>query len=220
MKEVFKDIIGYETLYQVSNLGNVKSLPKGDGNGNRERLLKFDISVRGATSYHRVTLCKEGKTKRFQVHQLVAVAFLSNPDNKLFVNHIDNNGQNNSVINLEWCTQIENMKHSSSQGRQDLPRSLGGIAAAKVRSKSYDKLNEALVGTTVGQLTITAYYRTNDTTKQGIAKFSCTCSCGNKVERLKYNLLGVNKPKMCNECSFKQRGDKDIVSTAQKCVEA
>ena len=214
MEETFKDILGYEGLYQVSNFGNVKSLPKGDGNGNRERLLKFDVSGRSATSYHRVTLCKDSKTKRFQVHQLVAQAFIENTDSKPLVNHIDNNGQNNHVSNLEWCTHIENMQHSANQGRQDRPRAMGGVAAAEARAIKYDAFNTSLIGTTIGELTIVGYFRdASIVSSKKAAKFKCVCSCGNTIERLKYNLLSKDRPKMCNECSFKQRKDKDIVNT-------
>lgn len=211
MKEIFKDILGYEGLYQVSNFGNVKSLPKGDGNGNRERLLKFDVSARSCTSYRRVTLSKNGKTKRYQVHQLVAQAFIENPDNKPLVNHIDNNGENNHVDNLEWCTHIENMQHSANQGRQDKSRSMGGIASAKARIDKYDTINKALIGTTIGELTIIDYFRDSSLlSNKNSAKFKCVCSCGNIIDRLKYNLLSKTRPKMCNECSFKLRKSEKI----------
>ena len=111
--EVFKDIEGYESLYRVSNLGNVIGLK-------RDNLLKVDVVTRKAVSYARVTLCKDGITSRFYIHRLVAQTFLPNPDNKPFVNHIDNNGLNNASSNLEWCTASENMQHSAKQGRQQL----------------------------------------------------------------------------------------------------
>ena len=124
MVEIYKDIPGYEGLYQVSNLGNVKSLPKGDGNGNREKLLLQEVVKRNHTNYNRVILFREGETELFQVHRLVAEAFIPNPDNKPHVDHIDNNGKNNAADNLEWCTLSENMAHSSLQGREDLARSM------------------------------------------------------------------------------------------------
>lgn len=205
MEEIYKDILGYEGLYQVSNHGNVKSLPKGDGNGNRERLLKFDVSHRSSTNYYRVTLSKDSKTKRFQVHQLVGLMFIPNPDNKSLINHIDNDGTHNNVRNLEWCTHIENMEHSSKQGRQDKPRSMGGLASAISREISGDKFNMSLIGKTIGELTIIDYYRDSTLVKNKSPKFICICTCGNKVERLKYNLLSEARPKMCNECALKQR---------------
>lgn len=140
--EMFTDVKGFEGLYLISNCGNVKSLPKGDGNGGRTRILKPEINARKTISYKRVTLSKEGKVYRFQVHRLVAEAFIANPDNKPFVNHIDNDGTNNHVSNLEWVTHSENMEHSSRQGRQDIVKKLGGIATGKLtREKLIEKLN-------------------------------------------------------------------------------
>jgi len=67
--------------------------------------------------YHHVHLRVNGKTKNKSVHQLVAIAYIPNPENKPQVNHIDNNPENNCVSNLEWCTQSENVKHAARQGR-------------------------------------------------------------------------------------------------------
>lgn len=215
MTEVYKDIIDYENLYQVSNLGNIKSLPKGDGNGNRERLLKLEVCVRSHTSYYRVALSKDGIVKRFLVHKLVAQAFIANPDNKPLINHIDNNGQNNASSNLEWCTASENMRHSSDQGRQDTSRHLGGVAAAKARSKTYDVANKALIGTTIGKLTILSYFRDGTLKKSSTPKFICKCSCGNITTKIKSNLFNPTRHKTCNECALilRKHKDKDIVNT-------
>lgn len=113
MNEIFKDIIGYEGLYQVSNLGRVKSLPKGDGNGYRERILKTDAT----RSYYCVSLSKDGKVKRIFNHVLVATHFIPNPLNKPQINHIDSNKFNNNVLNLEWVTISENAIHAFKAGR-------------------------------------------------------------------------------------------------------
>ncbi len=98
---IWKDIIGYEGLYQVSNTGLVKSLK-----GRRERILKFS-SPRG---YKCVKLYKDGKVN-YLVHRLVAKAFIPNPDNKPDVNHLDGVRSNNNAENLEWCTSSENSLH-------------------------------------------------------------------------------------------------------------
>lgn len=106
MGEIWKDIPGYEGKYQVSNKGRVKSL-----NFNRtgkEAILKAKNHV----GYPRVILWKGGKRHEICVHRLVAEAFLPNPDNKQFVNHIDGDRRNNNVENLEWCTPQENAIHS------------------------------------------------------------------------------------------------------------
>lgn len=93
MEEIWKDIEGYEGLYQVSNMGRVKSLKN-------DIILKPYI-LRG---YEKVLLYKNKKRKHFQIHRLVAMAFIPNPDNKPQVNHKDENKTNNCVDNLEWCT--------------------------------------------------------------------------------------------------------------------
>lgn len=102
-KEVWKDIKNYEGLYQVSNLGNVKSLKCG-----RERILKAGVEGHG---YYNVVLTKDGKRKTKKVHQLVAEAFLNHTPcgHKLVVNHINNNSLDNSLSNLEIVTQRENL---------------------------------------------------------------------------------------------------------------
>lgn len=104
MTEIWKDIVGYEGLYQVSNLGNVKRLKgyKGREKGYivEEHLIKPSINSNG---YQNVVLCKNGKTKTFTMHRLVAIAFLYNSDNLPQVNHKDENKLNNCVDNLEWC---------------------------------------------------------------------------------------------------------------------
>ena len=112
MNEIWKDIDGYEGLYQVSNLGNVKSL-----NYNRtgkERILKPGTNGSG---YLHVILCKNGKIRLFKVHRLVAKAFLENPDHKSDVNHKDENKTNNCVENLEWMTRQENINFGTHNER-------------------------------------------------------------------------------------------------------
>jgi len=113
--EIWKDIEGYENKYQVSNLGNVKSLETwaGDRYIRREKILKNNLCGNG---YYYVCLSKNGKVKKYKVNRLVAQAFIPNIDNKPFTNHIDGNKLNNCVDNLEWCTQSENMKHASMMG--------------------------------------------------------------------------------------------------------
>jgi len=94
----------------------------------------------------RVTLCKDGKTKRFSLHRLVAIHFLGNPENKPQVNHIDNDPTNNQVTNLEWCTGKENMKHSAIQGRQDECRKLGCEEAKRLNQEKAEAKFSALLG--------------------------------------------------------------------------
>lgn len=130
--EVWRDIKGYEDLYQVSNLGNVRSLGrvvivKQDRYKEpramhwRPRVLKPAASVPGRNrrgSYAKVVLRKDGVGTNFEVHRLVAKAFIPNPHDKPAVNHIDSNSLNNTADNLEWCTIAENNAHSVRMGRK------------------------------------------------------------------------------------------------------
>lgn len=107
MEEIWKDIKGYEGLYQVSNLGRVKSFFK------RGKILNLLTG-----EYKRVVLYKNKQGKTCYVHRLVAEAFIDNPLNLKQVNHIDENKYNNIVNNLEWCTHKENMNHGTKQDRE------------------------------------------------------------------------------------------------------
>lgn len=120
--EVWKDIKGYEGLYQVSNLGNIRSLNamincKGargiDKHIRYGRVLSKAI---GTTGYYIIVLSKNSKTKQARIHRLVAEAFIDNPNNYPCVNHIDGNKLNNNVDNLEWCSHSHNNKEAYRLG--------------------------------------------------------------------------------------------------------
>ena len=115
--EIWKEIEGYEGLYEVSNTGKVRSLDRYT-TGNRHRLLKGkELSQReNELGYKFVQLCKDGIPKHARVHRLVAQAFIQNPEKKPYINHIDANPKNNNVDNLEWCTQQENIQHAYKMG--------------------------------------------------------------------------------------------------------
>lgn len=113
--EIFKDIEGFEGLYQIGNCGTVRSLPKfieGANGGVRYHgtiELSHDIGRKG---YHRVTLFIDKSRRRFLVHRLVAIAFVSNPKGFQEVNHKLGDKSDNRASELEWCTRSINIKHS------------------------------------------------------------------------------------------------------------
>jgi hypothetical protein len=113
--ENWKDVKGYEGLYQVSNLGRIKSLSHINylGRLRQKCILGNRLSDRG---YHTAVLYNNGKPKSFRVHRLVANAFIDNSNNKPHVNHIDGVKSNNLVTNLEWVTISENQKHAFKTG--------------------------------------------------------------------------------------------------------
>lgn len=109
-KEIWKDIVGYEGLYQISNFGNIRS-KKLNKQG---RLLSPFISNSG---YYAIVLdIKKRDFKLNYIHRLVATAFITNINNLEQVNHIDGNKLNNNVSNLEWCSRSDNIKHAIKKG--------------------------------------------------------------------------------------------------------
>jgi hypothetical protein len=118
MDEHWKDILGYENHYKISNFGRVKSLKRHEICGGRvkerdrkERILKPGIDKYG---YLKVVLCINGKTKSMSIHRLVLQNF--KPNNKSSINHIDGNKKNNFIENLEWCSIAYNNQHSVNNG--------------------------------------------------------------------------------------------------------
>lgn len=120
LEEIWKDIRGYEGLYQVSNLGRVKSvgrcITKNYGGNIRPFLLKDKIlrpCFDGKKHYVHVNLSKDGIVTTYNIHRLVAIAFIPNPYGYLEINHIDENKTNNRVDNLEWCDHSYNNTYGS-----------------------------------------------------------------------------------------------------------
>ena len=114
--EIWKDVVGYEGFYQVSNKGNVYSVERVDSRGHRRRgrMLKPKYNRGG---YLTVNLCKNGKPKTKTVHRLVAETFLPNLSGLSQVNHRDEIKDNNNVENLEWCDARYNSNHGTRNER-------------------------------------------------------------------------------------------------------
>lgn len=113
-KEEWRDVVGYEGLYQVSNLGRVKCVEHYTSDG---KLLKPHIMRQYKDRYMGVHLSNSGKVKTVWVHRLVAEAFIPNPSNLATVNHKDENKENNNVLNLEWMSQHNNNLYNGRNWR-------------------------------------------------------------------------------------------------------
>lgn len=109
INEEWRPVPGFESLYAVSNLGNVKSLTR------YKKTLKLHITNAG---YYQVQLWHNGVCKPMSVHRLVAMAFIGMPSEKQVVNHIDENKLNNNVSNLEWITHVENCRYGTAINRR------------------------------------------------------------------------------------------------------
>ena len=121
--EQWKDIEGYEGLYQVSNYGEVRSLDRKQTHliNGKERTMSLKGKVlskaNSADGYHYVALSKNGKLVPHRINRLVAQAFIPNPNNEPQVNHIDEDRKNNHVDNLEWCSAKYNANYGNHRAR-------------------------------------------------------------------------------------------------------
>lgn len=114
MQEIWKDIEGFEGLYQVSNKGRIKSLSRTTS-GKKHGIHKLKEKILKPSKcgkYYQIYLRKDGNNKRFYIHRLVGKAFLECLNDNLDINHKDGNPSNNKVDNLEWVTRSQNIKHS------------------------------------------------------------------------------------------------------------
>lgn len=116
-KEIFKDILGFEGMYQVSNLGRVKSCRRlrSDGRLVEECIMKQLTIKKG---YKRISLYKDNKNRSFLVHRLVAMAFIPNEKNLPQIDHINYDTSDNRVENLRWCTARQNVHYCMENGRR------------------------------------------------------------------------------------------------------
>lgn len=147
MKEIWKDIPGYEGLYQVSNMGRVRSLDRvliysnGQRHSYKGVLLK---PGRGKTGYLSVCLGNHGREAG--VHRLVAEVFIPNPENKSDVNHINGDKSDNRVKNLEWVSRKENMAHCKNVLKKQAGRKPVPVKCVET-GECYSSISEAAMAT-------------------------------------------------------------------------
>lgn len=115
--EIWKDIAGFENLYEISNMGKVRS--KTGYNGKYTRIGKYIKPGINKNGYYQVSLYKNSKRYCLYLHRLVAKSFIPNPQNLPCVNHIDERKDNNSVENLEWCTHFYNNHYKTAEFTRD-----------------------------------------------------------------------------------------------------
>lgn len=108
MSVIWKKIPNYDGIYEVNNVGQIRNTTSG-------KVLKQHENPLG---YKFIRLSKNGVSKKYRVHRLVAICFLENPENKPFINHLDSNPRNNQLDNLQWCTQSENIQHAYDHGNK------------------------------------------------------------------------------------------------------
>ncbi|MBN2661602.1 MAG: HNH endonuclease [Tannerellaceae bacterium] len=135
-KEIWKDVAGYEGLYQVSNLGRVKSIPRKVTNGTGgEFFTKPKIMNRhkDTSGYHAIALCKNSKMKKTKLHRIIAKAFIPNPDNKPQVDHINGIRTDNRLSNLRWVTPSENNKNGYRNGNKKVFKPRVNVSGKSIR---------------------------------------------------------------------------------------
>lgn len=130
--------------------------------------------------------------------------FLPNKQNKRFVNHIDNNGENNCVENLEWCTQSENIKHSHNQNRSEQV-----YLANKIQSDKAQKTREEMIGKKYGKWLVLKALPKEYTTKT-ISKMLCKSECGRQKEVDMISLKN-NRSTKCKSCATKERKSNESI---------
>jgi len=194
--EKFKEIDGYSGLYEVSNTGKVRSIK-------RDIIMKPSIKYGNTTNYYSFILSNHG-IKKFQAHRLVASAFIDNPEGKPFINHIDNDGTNNNVSNLEWCTHSENMIHASKRGR--IPEGTNNLlkSASRLNAISREKY-ENIFGNRLIDISVHSYRK--------IITFRCIdCS---KIFRSRTDSQVIRRGGQCRRC-FLNSKEEDIVRSEWK----
>lgn len=208
MQEIFKTIEGYNGKYQISNFGNIKAITSSNPDG---KLRALEKSKSKDAFYYRITLHDKEHTKRFLVHRLVAEYFIPKLDpSKDQINHIDNNGLNNHVDNLEWCTASENMQHSHKQDRQKHVKAAAAIGRKDAANKKAQLKYSKFLNVNLNGRILLSFYVGGNKKQEYKGNFACAKCHSNFIASLDATLRNQqrSKPLYCRSCSSKE---EDIV---------
>lgn len=174
IEEIWKDIEGYEGLYLISNFGRVKSLPKHCGSGKGYTTKEIILKPHLRLGYIAYTLYKNDIPKVINAHRLVAIAFIPNQENKPQVNHINGIKTDNSIKNLEWVTNSENIKHAYDNGlkyasdKQKAKASINGIKSRKLTVEQVHNIKQYYSITNLSSFKLSKIFNIPRTTIQRI----------------------------------------------------
>ena len=170
-QETWKDVVGYEGFYKISNKGNVKSVERLDSIGRK----CGGLTLRAREHKHgylHVSLYKNNKNKNKLIHRLVSEAFIPNPNLFLEVNHIDENKKNNEIANLEWCDTKYNVNYGTRNAR------VGNKLSKKV--KAVNVINGEVI----------RFNSTSEARKNGYSGGNVSSACRGDFRNGKGNLIG------------------------------
>lgn len=184
-KEIWKDIAGYEKMYQVSNLGRVRSLDRYSWNGYKYWLQRGKIlkPCQQKSGYLNVDLSDgHSKSHKYRVHRLVAQAFIPNPNNYPQVNHKDEDKSNNKVENLEWCTAKYNLNYGHHNKKAANTRMKNGFE--KIAIKNGRMVSKPVIQLTLDGKIIKYYNSQSEAARKNNIKSGGISDCCNK--KIKY----------------------------------
>lgn len=185
MQEIWKDIKGYEDKYQISNLGNIKTIKEWAGNkysSKYKKCNKLIKPIKDSGGYYCVFLWKNSKGKTHRIHRLVAETFIPNPEKLPCINHKDGNKQNNCINNLEWCTYKYNSNEAIRLGLsnpiegKNLKRWNGKFGKEHNKSKKIRQINKETNKTIAIFDSINDAYR-----KTGISPSNISTCCRKQI---------------------------------------
>lgn len=185
MKEIWKDVQGFENQYKISNLGRIYSKDRLciDSLGRKRFRKEYELHPNINNGYYRVTLCENGRKVIKPIHRLVAEHFIDNPTNKPQVNHINGNKLDNRVNNLEWVTVQENIIHAYKHGLNVHVR--GEKHPNYKKCGALSKRSKKVVSINVETGKMKKYASIKDAEKDGFQRSEVSRACNHKIKQTK-----------------------------------